>query len=105
MYLKRKEVIFRVRSKPDPHLNQMFLLSTWPAESDSSCVWLGWKHDCTLIEPYGLDQMYVLKGHLFINTSVNKTWMIFKPMNNDYFSFGIDKTIILTYNLTQDYEY
>ena len=25
-----------------------------------------------LIEPYGLDQMYVLKGHLFINTSVNK---------------------------------
>ena len=43
-----------------------------------------------LIEPYGLDQMYVLKGHLFINTSVNKTWMIFKPMDNDYFSFGID---------------
>ena len=58
-----------------------------------------------LIEPYGLDQMYVLKGNLFINTSVNKTWMIFKSMDNDYFSFGIDETIILTYNLTQDYEY
>ena len=71
-------------------------LRVTPAVCDSA----GSTTALALIEPYGLDQMYVIKGHLFINTSIDKTWIILKPMDNEYCSFGIDKTIILTYNLT-----
>ena len=75
----------------------MFLLSTWPAESST-------RHDTTtadaLIEPYGIDQMYVIKGHLFNNTWIYTKWMIFTQMKNEIFTLNKDETMILIYDLT-----
>ena len=68
----------------------MFLLSTWPAESST-------RHGTTtadaLIEPYGIDQMYVIYGHLFNNTWIYAKLMIFTQMKND-------EAMILIYDLT-----